>query len=70
MHLRKLLAKGYIRGLEEYAFTLEVMHFPKLSDKAIPKLYHEANRVRRVIGQKPKKYFTFKKRRVVPIKGV
>ena len=70
MDFRKLLAKGYIKGLEEYAFTLEIVRFPKLSERAIPKLYREANRIRKVIGEKPKKYVTFKKRKVVQIKGV
>lgn len=70
--LQKLIGKFYIRGLEEQAFLIEVFKggLPKIGDRALPKLYREANRVRRNLGEQPKTYYTWKKRKLVRIEGV
>jgi len=67
---KRVVGKVYIKTLEQSAFLLETFRLPGLKrqhEKQIANLYKTANLVRKDLGEKPKQYFTIKKRKVVPI---
>ena len=71
MNKKKMLAKVYIKGLEQYGFLtdLTLAPIPKLRKLNMKAMYKEANRVRMMIGEKPKKYFTIEKGRLVEVES-
>jgi len=71
MKRKKLLGKLYIKGLEQYGFLtdLTLAPIPKLRKLNMRAMYKEANRIRRKIGEKPKKYYTIEKRRLVEVES-
>ena len=58
----KFLGKIGIIGMEEAAFSINLTYVPllrKQQKKAIRKLHQHANNIRKIIGEKPRKYRRF-----------
>lgn len=69
---KKWWERVYIRALEREAGNLELYRIPflqKQQEKLIAKIYREANQARKLMGEKPKRYKTWKKRKLVDVKG-
>lgn len=67
---KKLLGKVATKTLEEYAFAVDLIRVPGLrrqQEKLILSSYALSNKIRKVIGEKPKRFIRVKEGNILEV---